>query len=64
LTKPATHPDRPNITSFPLMPAFNTAFFDNFTRTGETCGKACPAWQEELFPGADDPVRRRCADGV
>jgi hypothetical protein len=49
MAKHATPSDRSDVTSFPLTPAFNSAFLDTFTRTGETCAKAYLAWQDELF---------------
>lgn len=49
MTKRALKPDGTNFSPFPLMPAFNSTLVDTLTRTGETCAKACLAWQNELF---------------
>jgi hypothetical protein len=49
MAKQATHSDRSDVTSFPLMPAFNSAFLDTFMRTGETCVMTYLVWQDELF---------------
>jgi hypothetical protein len=49
MAKHAAHSDRSGVTSFSLMPPFNSAFLDTFMRTGETCVMSYLVWQDELF---------------
>jgi hypothetical protein len=48
MTKRASRPARTNVPAFPPMPTFDATFLDNFMRTGETCVRACVAWQGEF----------------